>query len=200
MSFVLRRAARRASRGFLAFAFAVLLAGTASAQSSTASDDAARILFEAGAAAYDAGRYEEALDDFQRAYELSQRPVLHYNVALALDRLRRDEDALGSYRRFLAEAPATAPHRGEVESRVVVLERSVAERRALEARADAALREDEPATARRPLRRQWWLWTAIGAVVVTAVVVPIVVTRDRTEAATPSDFGGPVVVRFGGGS
>lgn len=180
----------------------VAMPRSAEAQATTAEADAedraGRVLFDAGAEAYAAGRYDEALRNFVRAYELSGRPELHYNIALAHDRLRHDDEALASYRRYLAEAPATGPHRGEVESRVAVLERSLEERRALEARANAALTDEPP--PRTPIVRRWWFWTAIGAVVATAVIVPVVVTRDRTEATSPSDFGGPVVVRFGGGS
>lgn len=164
-------------------------------------DEEAYMLFRAGTVAYENGRYEEALERFDEAYELSHRPELLYNVGLAHDRLRHDAEALAAFDAFLAQAPADAPRRPEVERRVEVLRQTLAEREALEARAreaDAAEARDAE-RPRTPIYKKWWFWTVIGVGVTAAVVVPIVVTHDAgTTASTPSDLGGPFVVRWGG--
>ncbi len=90
-------------------------------------DEEARLRFEAGRVAFIAGRNEEALADFRRAYELSERPALLYNIGVALDRLRRDAEALEAFERYLAEAPpAQLQNRGEVEARIGVLREAIA--------------------------------------------------------------------------
>ena len=83
-------------------------------------DDEARMLFEAGRVAYSAGRFDDALGYFRRAYEISGRAVLLYNVGSAADKLRQDAVALDALRRYL-EAVPTAENREEVEARIRVL-------------------------------------------------------------------------------
>ncbi|HJK90869.1 MAG TPA: tetratricopeptide repeat protein [Polyangiaceae bacterium LLY-WYZ-15_(1-7)] len=88
-------------------------------------DEEARAIFQAGRTAYDAARYEDALRHFQHAYRLSTRPELLYNVALAADRLRRDEEALDAFEKYLDSVPDT-PHRAQVEERIRFLRASLA--------------------------------------------------------------------------
>lgn len=94
---------------------------------SDAHDEEARAVFAAGETAFGDARYEDALGYFQRAYELSDRPVLLYNVGVAADRLRRDEVALDAFERFLSLV-AEHPRRRDVEARVIVLRAAIAER------------------------------------------------------------------------
>lgn len=125
----------------------------------------ARLDFEAGTAAYDAGRFEEALARFQHAYELTSSPDLLYNIATVLDRLRRDEEALAAYERFLAARPDTGD-RPNIEARVRALRAAIDERRSEEeararaeaeaearARADARARAEAEAEAARAAER-----------------------------------------------
>ena len=97
------------------------------AQDSTQLDEAARLTFESAREAFVAGDYETALARFRQAYELSARPGLLYNIAQTLDRLRRDEETVTALREYLEAAP-DAPNRAEVEARIRVLERAIAER------------------------------------------------------------------------
>jgi tetratricopeptide (TPR) repeat protein len=94
-----------------------------------------RARFEAGRIAFIQRRFEDALEDFRRAYDLTRRAELLYNIGAAADRLRQDEVALDAYERFLDEVP-DAPTREEVESRIAMLrmavERSGRERAAAE--------------------------------------------------------------------
>lgn len=83
-------------------------------------DEEARRLFEAARLAFQDGRFEDALRSFRRAYELSDRPGLLYNIGTAADRLRHDEEAIEAFEEYLEQAP-DAPNRGEVERRLEVL-------------------------------------------------------------------------------
>ena len=103
----------------------------ASAQNGT--DAEAKALFQAGRFAFEDGRYEEALKNFERAYELSKRPQLLYNVGTAADRLRQNEKALKAFKEYLKKVPKS-PNRREVEGRIRFLEKEVADDKNAEAR------------------------------------------------------------------
>lgn len=86
-----------------------------------------RARFEAGRAAFVAGRFNDALDDFQRAYRLTKNPVLLFNIGAAADRLRKDEVALEAFDAYLKQVP-NAENRAEVQGRLQVLvERAAAQ-------------------------------------------------------------------------
>lgn len=113
----------------LAVALALLALSTPAAaqENDQQLDEAARLTFESAREAFVAGDYENALARFRQAYQLSQRPGLLYNIAQTLDRLRRDEETLQALRDYLAAQPDAA-NRSEVEARIRVLERSIADR------------------------------------------------------------------------
>lgn len=123
---------------------AMLVALCGSPVSAQRSDDAAgRELFEEGRTAFDRADYETALIYFRRAYELSLRGELQYNIGIAAARLQREEEAVEAFYRYLEEA--SEPEReAEVRQRIEALETSIAEReataRALE---EAALRYEQ---------------------------------------------------------
>lgn len=106
----------------LAVSFSTPLSAAAQAEPSedASLDVEARSLFEAGATAFAAGRYADALASFTRAYELSPRPELLYNIAQCEDRLRHDDAAIAAFERFLAETP-DAPNAAVVRARVAIL-------------------------------------------------------------------------------
>lgn len=86
-------------------------------------DVEARARFSAGESAYAQARYEEALRDFQRSYELSGRPELLYNVGLSAERLRQDALAIESFERFLDLRP-DHEHADQVRTRLALLQRA----------------------------------------------------------------------------
>jgi tetratricopeptide (TPR) repeat protein len=174
----------------------------------TASRDAeGRGLFEAGRAAFTDGRYEDALDYFDRAYALTHRSELLYNIGSANDRLRRDAEALASFEQFVRELP-DAPNVREVEARIRVLRESIraeAARSSTEggpsqaeidqAAFEAHAREQAgtaPAQADGGLgvAGEWWFWTIIVAVVAGAVVTGVVLgTQDSSVHYPPYTTG-----------
>lgn len=83
-------------------------------------DAEARALFEAGRLAFDAGRYEDALQHFQGAYRRSQRPQLLFNVGVAADRSGRVAEAISAYEKFLESVPEDA-QRPWIEARLAEL-------------------------------------------------------------------------------
>ncbi len=168
----------------------------------------AQALYQAGQAAYDAARYEDALRYFQQAVAIQDLPGLQYNVGLAADRIREDALALQAFERFLETASASHPRRAEVEARVEVLRRVVgpgeeaapdvangddvdipSPREVAEQDAESApvlLAEEEESSSRTALI----IGVTAGAVaLVAAVVVIAVVAGSSTQSPIEGNFG-----------
>lgn len=193
----------------LALIAALAVPAAASAQGprealTPAQQEEARGLFEAGTAAFAAGRYESALDYFERAYELTGLPELLYNIGQSADRLRRDERALEAFRGYL-EATPEAEDRAAVEARIAALERTVAERRAdaearalaeeeaRRARGEPAPRGDgAPAPAAAPDPAGWFVAGA-GALAAIAGVALLALADQRAGEVRAAEEGTPWV-------
>jgi tetratricopeptide (TPR) repeat protein len=72
----------------------------------------AKALFNAGAQAYDATRYHDAVQSFEAAYKKAPRPAILFSLAQAYRRLYAVEQkpehlaaAIANYRRYLADVP-----------------------------------------------------------------------------------------------
>jgi len=105
---------------FAAVLAALILAHSGPAYAQT--DDPGRIHFQAGAADYESGDYEHALGEFQRAYELSERKQLFYNIALSYQQLGDLEHAIEFLGRYLSEVE-NIPNRSALERRQANLQR-----------------------------------------------------------------------------
>jgi tetratricopeptide (TPR) repeat protein len=115
-------------------------------------------VFEQGRAAFEAGEFDVALARFQRAYQMSGRAALLFNMGSAAERLRHDEEAIGYYERYLREM-SDAPNRQFVEARIRFLR--------------ANPRQDQeaaPAASGGSILDEWWFWTVLAVVVVGAAV------------------------------
>ncbi|MEM6958654.1 MAG: hypothetical protein AAF645_23430, partial [Myxococcota bacterium] len=149
----------------LVFFALTALANAAMAQEAPPEDNSeeARGFFLAGRAAYDAGRFEEALERFETSYELSGRPVLLYNIGLAADRARRDARALEAYEGYLEAVPDTE-NRASVEGRIRSIRMALNRDRVLRelasaANADAAASAQHEEADEGGVASKWWFWT-----------------------------------------
>jgi len=193
--------------------FIALLTGTGSALAQSdqiaASEEAAKALYAAARAEYDAGQFKTALLHFQDAYDQSMRPQLLYNVGLAADRLRFNKTALDAFERYLKELP-NAENRVEVENRIKAL-REIIDREAAASRAPAAVAAAAPTpssdartSAATPksdhqeatgggLLSKWWFWTAAGVVVAGATTGIIIASSGDTVGKPLTGTDGVVV-------
>jgi len=171
---------------------------TAAAQDAMA-DEQARAHFNTGSVAFSAGRFADALDEFKKSYALSHRPVLLYNVGVAADRLRRDQEALEAFDQYLREVPQ-APERAEVEARIVVLRGAVDQTNDTSTITTAApvqvpastaeVREPVPAATDReshPSVGQWIVLGGSGVVAVTGGVLLGLALSDKRAVESPDD-------------
>jgi tetratricopeptide (TPR) repeat protein len=159
-------------------------AGPLAAQASS-TDSEARVRFEAGRMAFAAERYEDALVDFERAYELSQRPVLLFNIAQSYARLGRNREAVDAYQHFLREAPEGEAGREEAEAQIVLLERVIAS--SPPEPVDEEVREPEAATptARDDDPTGWVLVGVGGALTLAGAILTGVGLSDRFAVESP---------------
>lgn len=136
----------------------------------------ARTRFESGRLAFADGRFEDALHDFRRAYELSPRPRLLYNIGQAADRLRRSAEALEAFEQYLTRSPE-AENRRDVEARIRVLRQEIERARtpvepavAPEAETSSVPSvEEAPAPADGGGGGRLWTWIVGGVGVAAAV-------------------------------
>lgn len=169
----------------------------------------ARETFESAREAYEAGDYEAALAGFRETYRLTQNFEILYNIAQCADRLRRDDVALEAYRAYLEGQPAEQD-RAQVEARIAVIERNLAEeegriQRELEERErrraeEAALREQlerERAAAEEARRNRpdpppdpgaapWLVLGAGGAVAAAGIVLVVLAELDAACVTDPT--------------
>jgi tetratricopeptide (TPR) repeat protein len=85
-------------------------------------------LYERATRAYDVGKYAEAIEYYQKAYEIGGDPPMLYNIAQSYRLNDQPADAVRFYRRYLQRAPS-ARNKDDVERKISELEKIVEERR-----------------------------------------------------------------------
>jgi len=99
----------------------VALAAASAPQASEENMAQAKAYFGAGVEAYDQGKYETALREFQHAHALSHSPALYFNMAACEEHMDHYQAAALLLRQYLIEKP-DADDRANVELRVKSLE------------------------------------------------------------------------------
>ena len=147
------------------------------------SDTDARVAAAAalGERLFKLGRYDEAVAEYRRAYELRADPRLLYHIAECYRELGAKQQSLFYYERYLAAAPE-APERDEVLDKITELEGP----RLLRARPRMVMESD--AAPPTPLWRRWWVWGAVAAVVAAGVTAALLSRQDATSVPN-SDLG-----------
>jgi tetratricopeptide (TPR) repeat protein len=87
---------------------AVFLVGSLAQAAPPSQEDQARAHFIAGQGDYAAGRYEEALHEFEVGYGLAPRPEFLINFAQTYRKLGRPRDAAANIEQYLATGPSPA--------------------------------------------------------------------------------------------
>jgi tetratricopeptide (TPR) repeat protein len=178
-------------------------APTAAAASS--GEHQARELFQRAEKSFNLGRFDEALIDYQAAYQAKELPAFLFNIAQCYRNLHDYERARFFYRRYLALDPRSS-NRRLVEDLIAEMTRAIDKGEGGPALAPAQtttggatatanlapaptpstpvlLAQDGatvPATA-HPTYKRWWFWTGVGALVTGAVVAGILVSRPGTQ-------------------
>jgi len=110
---------------------ALLQAGAAHAQGKETSGDnkaAAKEHYTRGTSFYDLGRYDDAIKEFEAAYELKNDPAFLYNLAQSYRQAGNHEQALHFYKTYLRYLPAKAANRADIEEKIKIEEQAVAQK------------------------------------------------------------------------
>jgi tetratricopeptide (TPR) repeat protein len=193
-----------------------LLLWCAIASADARQDEAARNAFKVGRAAYETGDYQLAYDKFKESFQLSHEPALLYNIASALQGLKRPHEAAEALRSFLRLQPSD-PDRPKIEQRIATLEEEQRmmdiERQKAEAEAEAERRRSAPPidltpppsdvrtvvvhesgmteAERKHRRKVLAISLTIGGVVLVggAVALALALTQTTTAPFTMTDLG-----------
>jgi tetratricopeptide (TPR) repeat protein len=177
----------------MTIAFAALAGRAWAAGDSAAGEQPGRVLFEQAEAKFNLGRFEEALVDYQAAYDVEPLPAFLFNIGQCYRNLGNYERAQFYFRRYTALDPRS-PNRAAADHLIAEMDRLAAERASGSGRqppgspdiatlptAPAETAGDRPAAfmaqpggpvtaPARPVYRRAWFWVAASAVVVAGGV------------------------------
>ena len=105
--------------------------------------------YEKAQRAYDVQKFPEAVDEYQKAYEIGGDPGMLFNIAQAHRLNDKPTEAIYFYRRYLERSP-NAVNREDVEAKIAVLEKAEQERRAATAAAPPPLPPPAPVVVAPP--------------------------------------------------
>jgi hypothetical protein len=104
----------------------LILLGSLTAEESALAEEAATQKaiehYQAGQREFNLGRWDEAIAEFQKAYELHYDAIVLFNLAQAHDRKGDARRATDLYRNYLVDVPMT-PLRAMVEERIATLQK-----------------------------------------------------------------------------
>jgi hypothetical protein len=134
---------------FLGLAVTVLVAAidarTAYAQLSPQQKQDVRVHYERATRAYDLNKYPEAVDEYQKVYEIDGDPVMLYNIGQAYRLNDQPQESIHFYRRYLQRSPE-AKNRDDVNKKIANLEKLIEDRR----KAAAAVTPPPPVAVKPP--------------------------------------------------
>lgn len=119
------RLARPLTVAFVVFGWLTVAAVAARAEDTAA----AREHYQKATAFFDLGKYQEAIKEFEAAYEAKNDPAFLYNLAQAHRLAGNPEQALRFYRTYLRRNP-NPPNRADIDDRIKQLEKLVEQKAA----------------------------------------------------------------------
>lgn len=153
------------------FCVTMLLARVASAEDPETRS--AKRHFDRGQKLFTLGKFDEALDEYQKAYDASPLPDFLYNIGQCHRNLGDYEQAIFSFKRFLQLDPE-APNREKVEIIIDELEDKL-ERQGAKKRNEPP--PPPPHAEGTPVYKKWWFWTGVAVVGVAGGVGIYAATR-----------------------
>jgi tetratricopeptide (TPR) repeat protein len=179
--------ARRRSALAVVVALAMLLAPRP-VVAEDAATRAAKRHYVKGDKLFNLGKFEQALAEFEAAYQAKPIPKLLFNIAQAHRNLGHYEQAIFSYRKYLSLVP-DADNReavlGLIDELEVKQEQAERDERARQATLDRERererdqdREKRRRGGSKPIYARWWFWGGIAAVAGASVGTYLIVSDD----------------------
>lgn len=199
-----------------ALACAALVAASATA-GATGSEAQFKLHYERGLSLYSNEQFDEAIKEFQAAYDAIPRPRVLFNLGQAHRNLGNARQALDYYLLYQAREPNPKPGlKSELEAYIGQMRKLLAEADAADKREEPPIAPptgssrpasmpsgvlepyptpvDAPSPAKPPVYKRAWLWCLVGGVVTAAVVAGVAVGVTTSSSSSSS---GSVVRPFG---
>lgn len=119
---------------------------------------AARRHFERGEKLFALGKFDEALEQYESAFDAKPLPAFLYNIGQCYRNLGDYDQAIFSFKKYLKLAP-DADNREAVERLIEDLELQKAR-----GEGDKFMRRPRKEPEDKPIYKKWWFWTGIAAV------------------------------------
>jgi tetratricopeptide (TPR) repeat protein len=140
--------------------------------------------FERGEKLFALGKFDDALDEYQKAFDAKPIPDFLFNIGQCYRNLGDYQQAIFSFKKYLKLEP-DAPDKEQVEKLIDTLE----EKQERGEGAKLVRKPDEPpppppATASAPFYKKWWFWTGVAVVGAGAGVGVYEATRSGAPGST----------------
>lgn len=161
-----------------------LLAAPRAAAAEDAATKSAKRHFAKGEKLFALGRFDDALEEYEAAYDAKPLAGFLFNIAQCHRNLGNIDQAIFSYRKYLREAP-DAENREAVEQQIQELE----DEKERTGGGKVIIRETPPddrkppGTTKKPIYSRWWFWGGVAAVA-GAGAGTYFLTRDSSVPAT----------------
>jgi tetratricopeptide (TPR) repeat protein len=146
-------------------------------------EDAARArgrkFFKRADKLFNLGRFDEALEDFQQAYQEYPAPEILFNIGQCHRNLGNYDEAIFSFKKFLKLKP-DADNREAVESYIAELEAEKARHKPADDEPDEPpelVPPPAPAAA-SPFYTRWWFWTGAAVVLGGAAATYVILSQE----------------------
>jgi len=163
----------------LALLFAV---APRSAFAEDAATKSAKRHFDKGEKLFALGKFDDALEEYQKAFDAKPIPDFLFNIGQCYRNLGDYDQAIFSFKKYLKLQP-DADNKDAVQQLISELEDK-------KARGDGAkfVRKKPPVVEEdKPITSKWWFWTGIGVVAVAGGVG--VYEATRTNGPPTTDLG-----------
>ena len=145
----------------------VSLVAVSVASAEDAETRAAKRYFERGQKAFNLGKFDDALEQYQKAYDAKPIPAILFNIGQCYRNLGDYEAAIFSFRKYLKLEP-DADNREETEEYITELEaeqeKDASRKLGFEDERKKRKRGEGPTEAGEPVYKKWWFWTGIAVV------------------------------------
>ena len=144
----------------------VLAAAPRTARAEDPAMRAAKRHFESGEKLFALGKFDEALNEYQEAFDAKPIPDFLFNIGQCYRNLGDYDQAIFSFKKYLKLEP-DAPNKDAVEKLIAELEDKKERGDSQKLVGGTGEHGPKPVVAEaKPFYKQWWFWTAVGVVAV----------------------------------
>jgi tetratricopeptide (TPR) repeat protein len=145
----------------------------------------ARRHFDSADKLFALGRFDEALEQYQKAFDAKPIPDFLFNIGQCYRNLNDYDNAIFSFRKFLTLDPET-DRRAAVEQLIDELEAKKAQAEVIASNRRAEEKMQRPAS-KPSITKQWWFWTGVVALAAAGGGTAYLLTRG--DGLPSSDLG-----------